>query len=1435
MQLTALKRPRVYIPVSLSLLLAVVLAVVFNPSFQKKMLIDHVGPLVDALEIGYVHLTPWSLDLSRISVDYQGGHFQVGEGKLRFCLSSLLLLNLNVKQVMLQGLDIDVADFHPPETESPDSGNFPGVLASLEHGLGYTLQQLAVSAAVTLPGQQSLTADITGGDIRPGGRGAIDLNVRFNTGKAEDHILVAGRLDLDQLKRGRFSAIESELDIQALLADLPQTEHVAIRLGITPAAPATAQVTAAVKGAEPRYTPEALQLAVEVNDGAGRRRSALELAGDYDGNSGDFAGRYRVTANEQLVQRYLKTDVVPPAAEVLTGTVDFNTAGLTGELVFKSDLQLTDLQKTAASNKVPKLLRLVNNFRVSLLPDRQLRVEILDADITDDRSNQPLTASVPGDLQIPLENIDAFLHQENTLLEFELPGVPLTWFDVFLPGYEITAGHLTAAFRITTDRNSVIRLQPVKPLKITGLTILQGGTALINGMNVTVQPGISYDAGTMQVTLDRLLADASQGTLATATARASMRLTGDQHGSMDASANADLNVYNLLSFLDIKKSGRQGIPRHFSVDFKTAIRHKGNTVVISRMDANLLKDAQTRLLKLALLQPLVVTRAANGASITNAEGALAQLNMTDIRLAWFSAFLPEVTLSGLLHRADLTLAMDSAGMARITTGKPLVLTHVTVTGRDGPLVEDVGVSIRPEITLAQKGTQIAYRDLNVTGAQSNLVSGSGKLALSTSAGQPLTAAGHLRVDLQAIAHQPLVMNALKGGIVAPVRLEADYNLAKANTRIDFSRLAINLFYSEPEPRLSITADSNVRVRTRLGRNTSELGRARGKITLSINRLTPDPFVEILAANGVSFTGANGKAELASDGKSLTIKSIEPLTITGIGLNGKDGALLNPFTLVADAGVTLQGDALQLALHPFTVTFDKDKDNPAVDATVDLSLKGNGEKVRVENLDATLNVSMPAVLDQPAVLPNHTLKTGKLDASIRIVPDGKLTSVARVHDLKGKDDLPLEALELDVDGQLDPDGSFTLLAPVRTVGKSGNSDLQIKAVHSNRDGANAELNSRIEGTVFYLNDILNTVQAIAGQQKTRRVPEKSQAEQVDQPEADAGGMRPDVRAFWDTIPFNRHVSYHIGQLFYTDYLVIHDISGQGDFTPERLSLDHFEAHFHDSPIRLNAVMTFTPGATPYDLNLQGGVEQFDLAKFFRELVPGSRPRAEGLFDVELNASGQSPNIPQYRNELFFDMHLQSRNGIFRLLDPNSALVSGSSGLAGAVGEGMSYIPTGLFGLGAASRLVNYIKEIEYNKIDVQLVRDESRDVQIRRYVVQSPEILMTARGGVTYQDGVDIMQSPLAMDATLDFRDHGAAIMYELNLLKSEQDDYGYWKGPAIKFWGTPAASESNLDKIISKAGRAAFLGAITRPIAGLIGNIKHRWMDEEGEPLDYNE
>ena len=74
------------------------------------MLLDHVAPLVDSLEIEYIHLTPWSLDLDNMDVGYQGGRFQLEKGHIRYCLSSLLMLNVNLK-LSWKNIAIDAREY----------------------------------------------------------------------------------------------------------------------------------------------------------------------------------------------------------------------------------------------------------------------------------------------------------------------------------------------------------------------------------------------------------------------------------------------------------------------------------------------------------------------------------------------------------------------------------------------------------------------------------------------------------------------------------------------------------------------------------------------------------------------------------------------------------------------------------------------------------------------------------------------------------------------------------------------------------------------------------------------------------------------------------------------------------------------------------------------------------------------------------------------------------------------------------------------------------------------------------------------------------------------------------------------------------------------------------------------------------------------------
>jgi hypothetical protein len=207
----------------------------------------------------------------------------------------------------------------------------------------------------------------------------------------------------------------------------------------------------------------------------------------------------------------------------------------------------------------------------------------------------------------------------------------------------------------------------------------------------------------------------------------------------------------------------------------------------------------------------------------------------------------------------------------------------------------------------------------------------------------------------------------------------------------------------------------------------------------------------------------------------------------------------------------------------------------------------------------------------------------------------------------------------------------------------------------------------------------------------------------------------------------------------------------------------------------------------------------------------------------------------RNETLFDVRMNSREGVFRPLPPSSVLLAGTSDMLGFVGEGLSYVPTGGFGAGVLARLVNYISRFDYDLVDIHVRRPESRDIAIERFLVQSPTISMTAQGGVTHVPGTDLLDSPLDLRANLDMAGRGAAILYSMGLLRDEQNDDGYWRGPEFRIRGTPAATESNLAEILQQASDGTMKGGVTRPFAGIIGNVKYRWFGSRPAKAALNE
>lgn len=1435
MRFPDLKYFRLYIGLFLAVIVIALTATAFHPAFQRKMLLRYVGPLVDSLAIEHVHLTPWSLDLKGVAISYSGGHFQLEEGGFEFCLSSLLTRTIALKTVTVRNVVADLENFQPPPSETTETGPFPGVLALFDNGFSYKLDRLLMRGKVLLPEQRSVIASIGGGGIRANASGAIDLDIRLDTGREQDHLDVKGKITFDQLAHGDFNAIATSLNLQAALAALPDPERVDLRLRISPASPDADRgppEDPTSEDGEPRVDPEAVRLTVSLKDAEGMNRSAVDLDGIYDGHTGLFDGGYRLTATERLIRPYLKEQRLPPLEELLTGDIDFDTEALTGVMTFISRLRADDLRKAYENEGLPERLLLKNDLRLSLLPSNELRLETLDSGVFDAAEKQALASKLPAELKIPLDDIETFLHQENSLLEIELPEIPMAWFDLFLPDHAITAGVLKAAFEVSSDANSAIHIRPTKKLEILGLTIKEGAKALVEDFNISSLPKIDYTQDKLSLTLDEITVKARDALLASADIDAAVDLAEEEQGNVAVKANAVLQVRQIMDTLAIDRTSDKQLPASVTIGGQAAVSQRGDTLQVKKLVASVTPNNQEKLIELKLLKPLAVQTTDGGQKLVNPTGDLAKISIHDFRLGWLSAFLPGTTLSGTLSGTDFALSTADKGAVVLTPRSPLQMKSVSLAQEGQTVVRDLDLSVRPQIRYAAEETQASYQDLSVTSRGAKLVSATGKLTASNKGDSGIAAEGRINIDLQKVIEQPGITRALKAALESPVYLDADYALGHTKAGLSIDRLAARLLYADSVPRVALTSDSDLRLRTAGAAGRGALGHTSGRVRIDVARLSPEPFAGILRAHGLSFTEASGKAVLISDDAGLSVDTIEPFVVKGVALDSAGKKLLNPFTLKAATETHIRDAKVHVKLNELGVTFDRDG-LQAIGLKIDATL-GQDQDAKLESLSADLVVSLPQLLNQPAALPGHRLTNGELRSELTLSPSGKIKSLTRIGDLRGEKELALQGVDVSIDGQLDSEGGLALTMPMRMKGRSGDTEITVKADYGAREQHGRVLQAVVDSEVLYLNDILSTLDAIAIAKEADPAQEEAGAAKESNRSSIAASKQADRQAFWDHSPFASSIALDIDRLFYTDYLQINEIKGRFHLSPERLALDKFAARFHESPLTLHGAMDFHAAEkAPYDLKFAAVTKQFNLAQFLKELIPeATTPRAEGLFDVNIDAYGRSANLIQYRNDLFFDIKLQSRDGVFRPLKPDSVLIAGSSNFAGAVGEGLSYVPTGLFGVGAVARLVNYIKEIHYDRIDIHVVRGESRDIAIKRYVVQSPQILLTAKGGIDYREGKDIMESPLNGTARLNMRDKGAAILYSLDLLQAEKDRYGYWKGPEVKVWGTPFKSESNLEEIITTAGKGTVLGGVTRPISGLLGNIKHYWFDE-GEPSEY--
>ena len=109
-----------------SALLAGLGALLLDPARQKRLLIPRLAPLVEQLDLDYVRVTPWSLELRGLKLSVRGARLSLDRLELGVNPLRLLGDTLSVRRLQLEHAVLNLENFVPPPAD-PAAPPFPGL------------------------------------------------------------------------------------------------------------------------------------------------------------------------------------------------------------------------------------------------------------------------------------------------------------------------------------------------------------------------------------------------------------------------------------------------------------------------------------------------------------------------------------------------------------------------------------------------------------------------------------------------------------------------------------------------------------------------------------------------------------------------------------------------------------------------------------------------------------------------------------------------------------------------------------------------------------------------------------------------------------------------------------------------------------------------------------------------------------------------------------------------------------------------------------------------------------------------------------------------------------------------------------------------------------------------------------------------------------
>ena len=778
-------------------------------------------------------------------------------------------------------------------------------------------------------------------------------------------------------------------------------------------------------------------------------------------------------------------------------------------------------------------------------------------------------------------------------------------------------------------------------------------------------------------------------------------------------------------------------------------------------------------IRLASDQPVLELHAAQAAELnfrekrlqvgpTGATGEVLNLKVTGLPLAWVRPFVHGVDISGGIITGQIAVTADQDRLtARATT--PLRVSALSVVQRGRLLLGKADLSLAAEAVLTSGDLQAKISELSLQTPAGDSFTAQATVSIPVAPDPAITASVSYNFDLPKLLAPWVPMGRVKA------TGEADFTVSAA--KLEIRRFTTELTDGTGAGLLKAAALRPFALELATRRASTAENIPADLVRVTLGRLPLDHLP--LNTPGAKLGGVveQGEFVLAADGDKLTVRVASPLKLAEVSLAQGGQSALADLRIEAQPSLEVSGPSLVARTGDVSVR--------TAEGAALFTAKGEVSRTAEAGVhgNLTFNVEVPALATQPLFADAQTVTAGRATGEVRVAfgQSSQVEARVTVNGLVTRDGgQTLPVANVSFRAVAAGDGRISVQVPLLLDRAGQRSDLNFSLELVPAHGV-FSVDGKLTGEHVELADAL----AVLGVFSASAGPDTPPP-----PDFAAPRITADTKAAWSR--FAGTLALDIKSVTRGTEWAMTGLTGQVNLEASRVALQKLEAAFGEkSRFAAKGQVRFEPGAKPYALTGDFSLTEFDAGKLFKALEPNKPATVEGLFTVNGRFTGDGETLPHTMERARGSFELTSRQGVFRGLQRTSNKVSMTSK---AVELGASVLGS-IFGSEKATKaaekvagsayfvdqLAQSIGELNYDQLNLRLVRAESLNMTLEDFSLVSPDLRLLGKGTVTYVAGKPLLEQPLAVTLSLAGRGKVEETLGKLKMLDGNRDELGYAK------------------------------------------------------------